>query len=247
MDKILNQVEILARVHEIEKKLTEKQYRGESLSVDDPLSEDLHWLFRIVRYFAYRQGREPAKLGILNDLEIEALVRRDPPMISPFVPEQMSKPTFGLGSFGYDIRLGRTFLIPLGGVNVVLDPLRFPRDHFQRYVVPSHQNYFDLAPHSMALAESVEEFHLPDDVLGICVGKSTYARCGLLVNVTPAEPSWNGRLTLELNNLSPLPIRLYVERGIAQMVFFRGERPSKTYAEKGLASYQNQRGVTLPQ
>lgn len=182
--------------------------------------------------------------SILSDREIKELCEREPPMIEPFLPRQEGKPSFGLGSFGYDIRLGRKFLVPLGGVNVVLDPLKFPKDHFREVIA---EEYFDLAPHSQVLAESIEWFNMPEDVMGVCWGKSTYARCGLLVNVTPAEPQWRGRLTLELANLSPLPIRLYVGRGIAQIVFFRGQRPMRTYTEKEAGGiYQNQRGVTPP-
>ena len=94
----------------------------------------------------------------------------------------------------------------------------------------------------------MERFHIPDDVAGVCWGKSSYARCGLLVNVTPLEPGWKGVLTIELANLSPLPIRLHIGQGIAQVVFFRGNRPLRTYAEKEAGGvYQNQPGVTLPQ
>jgi deoxycytidine triphosphate deaminase len=105
-------------------------------------------------------------------------------MIDPFVPCQEGKPSYGLGSFGYDIRLGRKFLVPLGGVNAVLDPLDFPRELFREIEA---EGVFELAPHSQVLAESVEWFVMPDDVMGVCWGKSSYARCGLLVNVTPLE------------------------------------------------------------
>lgn len=182
---------------------------------------------------------------ILNDKQIAELCRGPRPMIDPFEPKQMGKPSYGLGSFGYDIRLGRRFLVPLGGVNVVLDPLNFPKEYFREVIA---DDVFEIAPHSMVLAESLEWFNIPDDVLGVCWGKSSYARCGLLVNVTPAEAAWRGKLTIELNNLSPLPIRLHVGQGIAQMTFFRGERPARTYEEKEAGGlYQDQKGVTLPQ
>ena len=181
---------------------------------------------------------------ILNDRQIRELCEREPPMIAPFVPRQEGKPSYGLGSFGYDIRLGCKFLVPLGGINAVLDPLNFPKAHFREVIEHKH---FDLAPHSQVLAESVEWFNIPEDVLALCWGKSTYARCGLLVNLTPAEPGWKGKLTLELANLSPLPIRLYVGQGIAQIVFFRGDRPERVYSEKEAGGvYQNQKGVWLP-
>lgn len=182
--------------------------------------------------------------AILSDREIAALCQGPRPMISPFIPRQEGKPTYGLSSFGYDIRLGRRFLVPLGGVNAVLDPLSFPRELFREIEA---ETTFELAPHSQVLAETVEVFAMPDDVMGVCWGKSSYARCGLLVNVTPLEPRWRGRLTLELANLSPLPIRLHVGQGIAQVVFFRGRRPARGYDEKEAGGlYQDQAGVTPP-
>ncbi len=182
--------------------------------------------------------------SILSDREIRELCERVPPMIDPFVSRQEGKPSYGLGSFGYDIRLGRKFLVPLGGVNAVLDPLNFPRELFREIEV---KDVFELAPHSQVLAESIEWFNMPEDVMGVCWGKSSYARCGLLVNVTPLECSWRGKLTIELANLSPLPIRLHIGQGIAQVVFFRGQRPLRTYVEKEAGGiYQDQRGVTPP-
>jgi len=134
--------------------------------------------------------------------------------------------------------------VPLGGVNQVLDPIDFPEHHFREYVAP---DTFELLPGSQVLSESVEWFNMPDDVCGVCWGKSSYARCGLLVNVTPLEPGWKGILTIELANVSPYPIRMHVGQGIAQVVFFRGRRPKRTYAEKESGGgYQNQSGVTLP-
>jgi len=182
--------------------------------------------------------------SILSDQEIAALCRGDQPMLSPFSTTQEGKPSWGLGSFGYDLRLGKKFLVPLGGVNAVLDPVDFPRTHFREV---DAEHLFELAPNSQVLAESVERFHMPPDVMGVAWGKSSYARCGLLVNVTPLEPSWVGVLTLELANLSPLPIRMHVGQGIAQVVFFRGTRPGRTYAEKESGGgYQDQPGVSLP-
>jgi len=183
-------------------------------------------------------------VGILSDRGIRSLCIADSPMIEPFVPRQAGKPSYGLGSFGYDIRLGRRFLVPLGGVNAVLDPVVFPENHFR--TIESDAT-FELSPNSQVLAESVERFRMPDDVCAVCWGKSSYARCGLLVNVTPLEPGWRGVLTIELANVSPLPIRLHIGQGIAQVVFFRGERPDRTYGEKEAGGvYQDQDGVTLP-
>lgn len=180
----------------------------------------------------------------LSDREITMLCAGPCPMLSPFASRQQGKPSYGLSSFGYDLRLGTRFLVPLGGVNAILDPLNFPRDHFREVIAATA---FDLAPHSQVLAESVEVFSMPDDVMGLAFGKSSYARCGLLCNLTPLEPSWRGRLTLELANLSPLPIRLHVGQGIAQVVFFRGERPARTYEEKEAGrAYQDQQGAAFP-
>ena len=182
--------------------------------------------------------------GILNDREIRALCEGPEAMLDPFVPVQAGKPSYGLGSYGYDLRLGRRFLVPPGGVNAVLDPVDFPDSHFRQI---DAEDVFELSPNSQVLAESVERFAMPADVCGVCWGKSSYARCGLLVNVTPLEPGWRGILTIELANVSPLPIRLHVGQGIAQVVFFRGARPDRTYAEKEAGGgYQDQAGVTLP-
>ena len=182
--------------------------------------------------------------GVLSDYEIAELCSDDQPMLDPFIPDQRGKPSYGLGSFGYDLRLGNRFLVPLGGVNAILDPVNFPESHFREYEAG---DTFELLPHSQVLSESVEWFNMPDDVCAVCWGKSSYARCGLLVNVTPLEPGWKGILTIELANVSPLPIRLHIGQGIAQVVFFRGRRPNRTYAEKESGGeYQNQPGVTLP-
>jgi len=184
--------------------------------------------------------------GMLSDCEIISLCGPDPEpcMISPFIPTQKGKPSYGLGSFGYDLRLGEKFLVPLGGVNIVLDPLDFPKGSFNKI---NATETLAIAAGSQVLAESIEWFNMPDDVCGICWGKSSYSRCGLLVNVTPLEAGWKGKLTIELANLSPLPIRLHIGQGIAQVVFFRGERPLRTYVEKEAGGiYQDQQGVTLP-
>jgi len=182
--------------------------------------------------------------GILSDREIADLCVGDRPMLSPFIRRQEGKPSYGLGSCGYDLRLGSRFLVPLGGVNVILDPIDFPAGYFRTI---DTETTFELSPNSQVLAESVERFDMPDDVCAVCWGKSSYARCGLLVNVTPLEPGWRGILTIELANVSPLPIRLHVGQGIAQVVFFRGARPERTYAEKEAGGeYQDQPGVTLP-
>jgi len=183
-------------------------------------------------------------MGILNDREIAALAGAEPPLIEPFVPRQEGKPSYGLGSFGYDIRLGSRFLVPEGGSGVILDPKGIRAEAFREIVC---EGTLELAPGTFVLAESVEWFNMPPDVLGTCFGKSSYARCGLIVNVTPLEPAWRSRLTMALINAAPLPIRLHVGQGIAQIVFTRGERPARTYREKEAGgAYQDQHGPTLP-
>ena len=186
------------------------------------------------------------QFGILNDQEILRLCREmKPPMLDPFLSTQKGKPSYGLGSMGYDLRLGENFLVHQPHKTAVLDPRAIEKDLFKKVV---RKDYFLLQPHSQVLAETVETFNMPDDILGIVLGKSTYARLALTVNATPAEPSWSGILTLELANLSPLPIKLYVGSGIAQVLFFRGKRPGRTYSEKESGGiYQNQKGATLPQ
>jgi dCTP deaminase len=185
-----------------------------------------------------------ALYGVLSDREIATLCSAEPPLLDPFVSDQRGKPSYGLGSFGYDLRLGGRFLVPRVDERKVTDPVSISADLYKE---THEEETFDLLPRMQVMGESVEWFNMPDDVGGLCWGKSSYARCGLLVNVTPLEPGWRGRLTICLVNLSPSPIRLHVQQGIAQIVFFRGRRPKRTYAEKESGGrYQDQSGVTLP-
>ena len=185
-----------------------------------------------------------SRVSILSDREIAALARGNPPLIAPFTPRQEGKPSYGLGSFGYDLRLGSHFLIPEGGAGLILDPQGTPAEAFREATC---EGTLELPPGAFVLGESVERFAMPPDLVGLCCGKSSYARCGLIVNVTPLEPGWRGRLTLALINASPLPLRLHVGQGIAQIVFARGERPARTYGEKEAGgAYQDQVGPTLP-
>lgn len=182
---------------------------------------------------------------ILCDNEIANECRNPKrPMISPFVPVQKGKPSYGLGSFGYDLRLGSKFLIHQPHITGYLDPLAVDTNLFKKVVAESK---FYIQPHTQVLAETLETFNMPDDVFAMVIGKSTYARLGLLVNCTPVEPGWKGILTLELANLTPVPIVLHIGKGIAQVSFFRGKRPLRTYTEKESGGiYQNQPGVTVP-
>jgi dCTP deaminase len=182
--------------------------------------------------------------SILCDWQIAALCKGESPLLTPFVPRQEGKPSYGLGSYGYDLRLGGRLLVVDSHWRGVLSPVGVANHAFEEVSVAGH---YDLAPHSYVLAESVEKMHIPDDVFGVCVGKSSYARCGLLVNSTPLEPGWRGVLTIELANISGATIRLHVGNGIAQVVFYQGRRPMRTYPEKESGGlYQDQSGAVPP-
>lgn len=165
-------------------------------------------------------------------------------MIEPFVDHLVRDGvvSYGLGSAGYDCRLGNAFLVFTNTYPAVVDPKRMDERAFVRQTGPE----VIVPPNSFILAATLEYLRIPEDVLGIVLGKSTYARCGLVVNATPLEPGWCGTITLEISNTTPLPARLYAGEGIAQILFFRlGARPATTYADRG-GVYQGQTGVTLP-
>jgi dCTP deaminase len=165
-------------------------------------------------------------------------------MIEPFEGEQVRSGTisYGVSSFGYDIRVAPEFKVFTNVHNVVVDPKQFD----DRSFVDVRTDSCIIPPNSFALARTVEYFRIPRDTLVLCVGKSTYARCGIIVNVTPLEPTWEGFLTLEISNTTPLPARIYANEGIAQLLFFQSdEEPDVAYADRG-GKYQNQKGVTLP-
>lgn len=165
-------------------------------------------------------------------------------MIEPFEPAQVRDGTisYGLSSFGYDIRVAPEFKVFTNVYNVVVDPKEFDGRSF----IDVDTNECVIPPNSFALARTVEYFRIPRDSLVLCVGKSTYARCGIIVNVTPLEPTWEGYLTLEISNTTPLPAKIYANEGIAQLLFFQSdEEPETAYADRK-GKYQNQVGVTLP-
>ncbi|HLU26512.1 MAG TPA: dCTP deaminase [Longimicrobiales bacterium] len=165
-------------------------------------------------------------------------------MIEPFVPTQVREGvvSYGLSSFGYDIRVADEFKVFTDVHSVIVDPKAFD----QRSFVDIRGDYCIIPPNSFALARTLEYFRIPADTLVVCVGKSTYARCGIIVNVTPLEPEWCGFLTLEISNTTPLPAKIYAREGIAQLLFFQGDEiPEITYAQRK-GKYQDQRGVTLP-
>jgi dCTP deaminase len=166
-------------------------------------------------------------------------------MIEPFEPRQVSAGvvSYGLSSYGYDVRVADEFKIFTNVFTTVVDPKHFD----DRSFVEFKGEVCTIPPNSFALARTVEYFRIPRDVLTICVGKSTYARCGIIVNVTPFEPEWEGYATLEISNTTPLPARIYANEGIAQVVFFQASEVCRmSYADKK-GRYQRQMGITLPQ
>ena len=164
-------------------------------------------------------------------------------MISPFVDNQIRKGTisYGLSSYGYDIRVSDEYKVFTNVNNSMVDPKKFDEKSFIDYkgdicIVP---------PNSFALARSIEYFKIPRNILTICLGKSTYARCGIIVNVTPFEPEWEGHVTLEISNTTPLPAKIYSNEGLCQVLFFESDEVcEKSYKDKK-GKYQNQRGITL--
>ena len=169
-------------------------------------------------------------------------------MIEPFEPAQVRQCgdakviSYGTSSYGYDVRCASQFKIFTNIHSAVVDPKAFD----ERSFVDQEGDTCIIPPNSFALASTVEYFRIPPDVLTLCVGKSTYARCGIIVNVTPLEPEWEGHVTLEFSNTTNLPARIYANEGAAQVLFFQSdERCAVSYKERG-GKYQGQRGVTLP-
>ena len=150
--------------------------------------------------------------------------------------------SYGLSSYGYDARIADDFKIFTNIDSAVIDPKNFSPASF----VDRKTDTCIIPPNSFALGHTIEYFRIPRDILVICLGKSTYARCGIIVNVTPLEPEWEGHVTLEFSNTTPLPARIYANEGIAQVLFFQSDEPCEmSYADKK-GKYQAQRGVTLP-
>jgi len=165
-------------------------------------------------------------------------------MIDPFEDRQVRAGviSYGLSSYGYDIRVADQFKVFTNINSTVVDPKNFDARSF----VDVRADVCIIPPNSFALAKTVEYFRIPRDVLTVCVGKSTYARCGLIVNVTPFEPEWEGFVTLEISNTTPLPAKVYANEGIAQVLFFQSDEPCEvSYADKK-GKYQKQQGLTLP-
>ena len=182
-------------------------------------------------------------MSVLSDRWIKKMAI-EKEMIKPFVSEQKSskKISYGLSSYGYDARVSNEFKIFTDVDSAVVDPKNFKKNSF----VSRTSKECVIPPNSFALASTVEYFKIPKDVLVICLGKSTYARCGIIVNVTPLEPGWEGHGTLEFSNTTPLPAKIYANEGAAQLIFLKGnEDPETTYAQRN-GKYMKQIGVTLP-
>jgi dCTP deaminase len=169
-------------------------------------------------------------------------------MIEPFEPGQVREAggarivSYGTSSYGYDVRCAREFKIFTNINSTIVDPKNFDPQSF----VDVTSDVCIIPPNSFALARTVEYFRIPRNVLVVCLGKSTYARCGIIVNVTPLEPEWEGHVTLEFSNTTTLPAKIYANEGVAQMLFFESDEVCSTsYRDRG-GKYQGQRGVTLP-
>lgn len=176
--------------------------------------------------------------GLLPDHEIRKL------SIIPFAEgvKREGVISYGLSAYGYDARVGRKFKVFTNVYGAIIDPKKFDSDAF----VDVEGDHCIIPPNSFALAETVEYFEIPRDVLCICMGKSTYARCGCVVNTTPLEPEWRGKITVEISNTTPLPAKIYADEGLLQILFFRAASTCEvSYADKQ-GKYQWQAGLTLP-
>ena len=186
-------------------------------------------------------------MSIKPDLWIRRMaLERD--MISPFEPQQISRSetgrviSYGTSSYGYDVRCAGDFKVFTNIHSATVDPKAFD----ERSFVDVKGDVCVIPPNSFALARTVEYFRIPRNVLTICLGKSTYARCGIIVNVTPLEPEWEGNVTLEFSNTTTLPAKIYANEGAAQMLFFESDEECEiSYKDRG-GKYQGQKGVTLP-
>ena len=182
-------------------------------------------------------------MSIMPDSWIRRMAQ-DHGMITPFVESQRRAGviSYGLSSYGYDSRVADEFKIFTNVDNAIVDPKDFSDAGF----VSRQGPVCIIPPNSFALAHTVEVFRIPRDILVICLGKSTYARCGLIVNVTPLEPEWEGQVTIEISNTTPLPAKVYANEGICQFLFLKGDSPPEvSYADRA-GKYMGQRGVSLP-
>lgn len=182
-------------------------------------------------------------MGIMPDNWIKEMAEKQG-MIEPFV-ENLKREgviSYGVSSYGYDARVSTHFKIFTNVDSAIVDPKDFSRNSF----VERDTDVCIIPPNSFVLAHTVEYFRIPRDVMVICVGKSTYARCGIIVNVTPLEPGWEGHVTLEFSNTTPLPAKIYANEGACQFLFLKGDSPCDVSYDERSGKYMKQRGVTLP-
>ena len=165
-------------------------------------------------------------------------------MIDPFVDRQMKQGviSYGVSSYGYDMRVADDFRIFTNVNSTTVDPKQFD----PRSLVEFRGDICIIPPNSFALGRSVEYFRIPRNILTVCVGKSTYARCGIIVNVTPFEPEWEGFVTLEISNTTPLPAKIYANEGLCQVIFFESDEPCEVSYKDKKGKYQSQGGIVLP-
>ncbi len=182
-------------------------------------------------------------MSVKSDRWIKRMVREHD-MINPFAESQMRQGviSYGLSSYGYDLRVADEFKIFTNVNSTIVDPKQFDARSFVEFRGP----ICIIPPNSFALARSVEYFKIPRNILTICVGKSTYARCGIIVNVTPLEPEWEGHVTLEISNTTPLPARVYSNEGLCQIVFFESDEVCEISYKDKKGKYQSQHGIVLP-
>ena len=182
-------------------------------------------------------------MGLKSDIWIREKSLNEA-MITPFCQDQVGEGvvSYGLSSYGYDIRVGREFKIFTNVNSTVVDPKRFDENS----VIDYEGDVCIVPANSFALARTIEYFKIPKNVLAICLGKSTYARCGIIVNVTPFEPEFEGQITIEISNTTPLPAKIYANEGIAQVLFLEGDEPCEVSYKDKKGKYQNQMGITLP-
>ncbi|HEU65036.1 MAG: Deoxycytidine triphosphate deaminase [Candidatus Anoxychlamydiales bacterium] len=185
-------------------------------------------------------------MALLSDEFIEKLAKGG--MIEPFEKNQIKHSStkkivsYGLSSYGYDLRVADEFKVFTNVYNSIIDPKNFSEDSFVEIKAPT----CIIPPNSFALARSIEYFRIPRNILTICIGKSTYARCGIIVNVTPFEPEWEGYVTLEISNTTPLPAKVYANEGLAQVLFFEAKTECLvSYADRK-GKYMKQTGITIP-
>jgi dCTP deaminase len=187
-------------------------------------------------------------MSIKSDKWIRRMAEQEG-MISPFEAGQVRDIgngrmiSYGTSSYGYDVRCSNEFKIFTNINSAIVDPKNFDESSF----VDVNSDVCIIPPNSFALARTIETFKIPRNVLTICLGKSTYARCGIIVNVTPLEPEWEGQVTLEFSNTTPLPAKIYANEGVAQMLFFESDEVCETSYADRKGKYQGQQGVTLPQ